>query len=150
MLLTDSLGHAISRRKFYEPCWPVLQATVATRLKTGPVDYGKLANDLATDLAPEWPRASNPPSSVFVAQFVCDLLYAMLGMRNPAAPPMQYALLAELGEFRRAGNGYELADVAKNVEALRELLGRLQAAPPAPPAEPPLHPAVGSPPHDKL
>jgi len=114
------------------------------------VDYDKLANDLATDLTPEWPRASNPPSSVFVAHFVCDLLYAMLGMRNPAAPPMQYAPLAELGKFRRAGNGYELADVAKNVEALRELLGKLQAAPPAPPAVPPLHPAVGSPPHDKL
>ena len=80
VLLTDSMGHAISRRKFYEPCWPLLQATVATRLKTGPVDYGKLANDLATDLAleSEWPRTQKPPSSIFIAQFVCDLLYAML------------------------------------------------------------------------
>ncbi|PYV33665.1 MAG: hypothetical protein DMG22_09120 [Acidobacteria bacterium] len=152
VLLTDSMGHAISRRKFYEPCWPLLQATVATRLKTGPVDYGKLANDLATDLAleSEWPRTQKPPSSIFIAQFVCDLLYAMLGMRNSVAAPMQYALLAELGEFRRAGNAYKPVDATKNVEALRRLLDELQDAPPSPPATPPVHPAVGSPPHDKI
>jgi len=150
VFLTDSVGHAISRRAFYDPCWAVLQAAVAARLKKGPVDFGGLANDLATDLAPEWPRTINPPSSVFIAQFVCDLLYAMLGMRNPVAPPMQYALLAELGEFRRAGNAFEPSDVAANVAALRKLLEKMLAAPPPPPVTPPVHPAVGSPPHDKL
>ena len=114
------------------------------------MDFNLLANDLAGDLAVEWPRAINPSSSVFVTQFVCDLLYAMLGMRNSAASDMKYALLAELGEFRRSGNAFDPTDVAAAVAALRKLLEHMQAAPPPPPETPPVHPAVGSPPHDKL
>lgn len=149
VLITDSFGHPVSRRAFYEACWPLLQAVLNSRAQKGPVDYGVLANDLATNQAAEWPRTNNPPSSVFVMQLMCDLLFAMLGMRNPVAPPMQYALLAELGEFRRAGNAFDPKDAAQGVAELRKLLEKLQAAPPPPPATAPIHPAVGSPPHDK-
>ena len=148
VLILDSTGHPISRRKFYEFCWPLLQAVVAARKQTGPVDYAALANDLATDQATEWPNSNTPSSSAFITRFVCDLLYAMLGMRNPVDRPMQYALLAELGEFRRTGNGYEPKDAADRVTQLRKLLTEVKPTPSSPAAAP-VHPPVGSPPHDK-
>jgi len=149
VLILDSTGRPVSRRKFYDGCWPVLKVVVGARQKTGPVDWALLANDLATDQASEWSTTGNPSSSAFVRQFTCDLLYAMLGMRNPVGLPMQYALLAELGEFRRAGNAYEPKDAANGVTQLQKLLAQLQAAAPPPPTAPPIHPDVGSPPHDK-
>ena len=56
---------------------------------------------------------------VSVAQFVRDLLYAMLGMRGPARDPWAFAVLIELGEHRRVGNAYTPEDVRKTVFALR-------------------------------
>ncbi len=148
VVILDSTGRPISRRRFYESCWPPLKAVVDARKQKGPVDWVGLANDLATDQAPKWPNTGNPPSSAFITQFICDLLYAMLGMRNPVAPPMQYALLVELGEHRRSGNAYTPQDADAEVTALRKLLTKLQATPPATPP-PPVHtPRVGSPPHD--
>jgi hypothetical protein len=149
VLIVDSTGRPISRRNFYDSCWPLLQAVVTARKQQGPVDWANLASDLFTDKTPEWPNSANPRSSAFITQFVGDLLYAMLGMRNPVDPPMQYALLVELGEHRRAGNARQPADAQQAVNSLRKLLTQLQAAPP-PAAPPPVHIiAVGSPPHDK-
>ncbi len=149
VLILDSTGRPLSRRSFYDSCWSLLQAVVDARKQQGPVDWAALANDLITDQSPQWPSTGNPRSSVFIAQFVNDLLYAMLGMRNPVDPPMQYALLVELGEHRRAGNARRPADAQQAVNNLRRLLTQLQAAPP-PAAPPPVHIIpVGSPPHDK-
>jgi hypothetical protein len=49
-------------------------------------------------------------------QLRMDVLYAMLGGRNPAPLPWRYAVLIELGEHRRSGNSYTRADVAAAVE----------------------------------
>jgi hypothetical protein len=149
VLLLDATGRPLSRREFYGSCWPPLRMVVDARKSNSPGDWVGLANDLATDQAAQWPNTAEPRSSTFIKQFVCDVLYAMVGLRNPVAPPMRYALLVELGEHRRAGNHYEPPDAARTVEQLRALLNRLFAAAPLP-VPPPTHmPPVGSPPHDK-
>jgi len=148
-LLTNASGNPLSRRMFYASYWQPLRAAVAARQHNGPVDWTRLANDLATDQAPEWPMGSSR-SSVFIMQFVSDLLAGMLGMSAPVSAPMRDAVLVELGEHRRRGNHYEPAAADRDVQALRALLKQLTAAPPPAPAQAPVYvPPVGSPPHDK-
>ena len=151
VLLTDPVsGKPISRRTFYDSCWPLLLAVIADQQRGGMVDWKQLANDLAGDQAAGWPKTSNPTSSAFITQFLCDLLYGMMGMRNPISAPMRYAILVELGEHRRTGNHYELSDAESAVKEVRDLLKRLRAASAPPPAAMPVRlPPVGSPPHDR-
>jgi hypothetical protein len=149
VLILDSKGRPLSRREFYALCWLPLRAVIDARKPNSPGDWAGLANDLAADQTSQWPNTADPRSSTFIRQFVCDVLYAMVGLRNPVAPPMRYALLVELGEHRRPGNHYEPPDAAGDVRQLRDLLDRLFAVAP-PPAPPPPHmPPVGAPPHDK-
>jgi len=119
--LTDAAGRTISRAMFYAQCWPLLQAVVDARRKAGPVDWAALARDLLGNAAAEWPVASQPPSAKFVIQFTSDMLYAMLGMRNPVPEQWKRAVLVELGEYRHPGNEYKRADAAVAVKAFEKI-----------------------------
>lgn len=150
VLIMDAARNPVSRRKFYDACWTPLRAAVTARKQQGSVDWASLAKDLARDQVQEWPTTINPASSAFITQYTCDLLYAMLGMRNPVAPPTRYALLTELGEHRRVGNAFEPGDATAAVERLRKQLASVPTAPLARTAAPVYVPPVGSPPHDKV
>ena len=55
-------------------------------------------------------------------QLLRDVLYATLGMRNPVAEPWRSALLTEIGEFRRPGNVFDRADIAKGLKEFVSVL----------------------------
>ena len=121
--LTDAAGKTISRATFYAQYLPLLGAVVDARRKAGLVDWIVLARDLLGNAAAEWPVASQPPSAKFVIQFTSDMLYAMLGMRNPVPEQWKRAILVELGEYRHPGNEYKRADAAVAVKAFEKLTG---------------------------
>ncbi len=126
--LTDPNGRVISRATFYSSCWPLLNAVVTARRQTGPpVDWAALAKDLLAGSAPQWPTTSRPGSAAFLIQFAADMLYAMLGIRNPAPEPWRRAVLIELGEYRKPGGnkgeGFTRKDTDTAVEVFRETIG---------------------------
>lgn len=121
--LTDANGTVISRATFYGPCWPLLKGVVDARKGAGGVDWALLASDLLANKAPEWPSTSQPTSSAFLVQFASDMLYAMLGMRGPAAEPWRRAVSIELGEFRQPGNEYSSSDTEAAVKKFKALAG---------------------------
>jgi len=120
--LVDAGGTVISRTTFYTSCWPLLISVVAAKNKQGPVDWAALAKELLTDANPIWPKTQQPPSSAFITQFASDMLYAMLGMRNPVPAPWKFAVLIELGEHRRVGNEYKSEQVGAAVAQFEKLL----------------------------
>lgn len=129
--LTDG-GKVISRATFYVPCWPLLKLVVDARKKAGASDWALLAKDLLSNNAPQWPTTAQPTSSSFLVQFASDMVYAMLGQRNPLAGAYERAVLAELGEHRYPGNDYTRSEVAKAVKAFEKAVKEFeQAARPA-------------------
>ena len=126
---TDAAGHhqkrATARLHFYELGLPLLLVAVQ---KTNPTDWGAFAQQLLVDdnAKTHWPQ---PPevepenftkSSEFIKVFARDILTAMMGMKNPVAEPFRTALLTELGEFRRAGNAYTVADTQQAVALFKQ------------------------------
>ncbi len=136
-VLSSADGKQISRADFYLPYFPLLREVV--KAQPSPVDWEALALSLYSDQCPQWP-ASPLRSSLFIKQFAADMLYAMLGMRNPR-PHMQdanaqsvpqaedelwrLALLIELGEHRRVGNRYTPAGVERSTRALERFIDQL-------------------------
>ncbi|MEA2879726.1 MAG: hypothetical protein QOF14_4922 [Hyphomicrobiales bacterium] len=121
--VTDSAGTPISRGAFYSACWPLLKAVIDDKPPASIAEWKTLADDLANDRRPKWPNTSSPKSSAFLVQFASDMLSGMLGMRTPAASPWREALLIELGEYRRVGNKYSVADTDAAVKEFRKALG---------------------------
>lgn len=115
-VLIDADMQPTWREEFYRPYWPLLKTTVHAADPQTPEDWQVLAAELFAGTAEHWPVAE-PSSDVFIQRLARDLLYAMLGMRNPAPDPWQRALLLELGEQRRVGNSFTLADVERFVAA---------------------------------
>ncbi|MDQ3761818.1 MAG: hypothetical protein M3460_08985 [Actinomycetota bacterium] len=93
-----------------------MKITIHAAAPQSPEDWQVLAAKLFAGTAEHWPVAK-PNSDVFVQRLARDLLYAMLGMRNPAPQPWQRALLIELGEHRRVGNSFTPADAERFVAA---------------------------------
>ena len=54
------------------------------------------------------------------------------GMRNPIAEPWRSAVLAEIGEFRRPGNVYDRADIARGVAEFKKVLAEKIESKPTP------------------
>lgn len=102
------------REEFYQPYWPLLKAAIHAADPQTPQDWQVLAIKLFAGTSEHWPVAELN-SEVLVQQLASDLLYAMLGMCNPAPEPWQRAVLIELGEHRRVGNSFTLADVERFV-----------------------------------
>lgn len=137
-LLMDVEGHPISRAGFYRVNLPLFRAAARLAVAaagTEAVNWQRLADDLASNKSPHWPRSLPRRSSTFLKQFGRDLLYAVLGMRNPAEEPWKHAVLIELGEHRRVGNLYTPDDAAT---ALRSFLAIFDEPSPADTGEPAL------------
>jgi len=152
VFLSDANGRQISRADFYAPYAPLVANTMAAAQADAgasgkPIDWAKLSTDLMNDTSKFWPQDTQLKSSVFSKQFLKDLLYCDLGMRNPAPLPWRYAVLAELGENRRVGNAYGPDQVADMVEAVRDLLHQHEITPPVEEKVAYVAP-VGSPPVD--
>jgi hypothetical protein len=133
-LLMDVEGHPISRAGFYRVNLPLFRAAAELALETAggdDVDWQKFADDLLNNKSPFWPRSLPRRSSTFLKQFGRDLLYAVLGMRNPVEEPWKHAVLIELGEHRRVGNLYTPDDAAK---ALNDFLAVFDEPAPQPSA----------------
>jgi hypothetical protein len=130
--LTDGQGRQISRGQFYASYLPLLLAAVSARVEAGKQVQAKQLTDLAgwkkfalelfTDSCVEWP-SNQPDASSFVFQFTRDLLYAVLGMRNPVVEPLRSAVLTEIGELRRPGNVFTRDDVDRGLADLKSVLG---------------------------
>jgi hypothetical protein len=121
--LADARGHPVSRATFYAACWPLLKAAVDAKKTRGSVDWEALARELLANANAQWPSTQQPSSSAFVTQFASDMLYALLGMRTAAPEPWRYAVLIELGEYRRPGNQYTPKDTATAVTRFEKALG---------------------------
>jgi len=148
-----------ARLTFYKTNLDLFKNALDAARKAGPLDWTKLTDDLWNDKSPFWPSPpAGPPgppkppwtppvkSSVFLRQFLKDILYAVLSMRGPAPDLLNFAVPIELGEHRRPGNKFTLKDPRAAVAEFKETFAKVAKAPPAPPADPPQPPPVGSPP----
>jgi len=148
-----------ARLTFYKTNLDLFKNALDAARKAGPLDWTKLTDDLWNDKSLFWPPPPDGPpgpgkppwtppvkSSVFLRQFLKDILYAVLSMRGPAPGLLNVAVPIELGEHRRPGNKFTLKDPRVAVAEFKETFARVAKAPPAPPADPPQPPPVGSPP----
>jgi hypothetical protein len=140
-------GRPIVRETFYRTYLPLLGEALAAAQAAPEFSWSAFVDALVKDQLRFWP-ATGPRSSAFMLQFTKDALRAMLSMRNPVSPPVQLALLIELGEHRRVGNSYgpqdAAADVAAFIQRMKEVGGKF--VPEAQRFAPTIHPRVGSPP----
>lgn len=118
--LAESSNAPFNRGALYAAALPLLEQAVAAAGNAP--DYVALVDEFYNDKPGHWPAAT-VAASVFIKQFTCDLLYAVLGMRNSARAPWQTAVLSELGEHRRVGNEYSPGMVREARETLKKMLG---------------------------
>ena len=127
---------ATARRHFYELCWPLFLTAVQHFNPVNPANWGTFAQQLLADdhANTHWPQppAVEPEaftkSSEFIKVFARDVLTAMMGMKNVVPEPYRTALLIELGEFRRVGNIYTVADTQAAVIAFKQKIKDVMAA----------------------
>jgi hypothetical protein len=150
-LLIDVEGHPISRIAFYRTYLPLFEyASRMATISAGEigVNWKEFSKSLLTNASPFWPKSLPRRSSTFVKQFGRDLLYAVLGMRNPVPEPWRDAVLIELGEHRRIGNAFNPEDASSVLEAFQVIFDPLFDNGGATPShvEDSMFSAVGSPP----
>jgi hypothetical protein len=122
------VGFPVARSQLYAECVPLLCTAARDRKQANKLDddnpkhWESFMLELFKDQCAEWPEPRSNPSSRFVMQLLRDMLYAVLGMRNPIAEPWCSAVLAEIGEFRRPGNIYDRADIARGLAEFRKVL----------------------------
>jgi len=127
------VGSPIARSQLYAECVPFLCTAARDRKQAKKLDddnpkhWESFMLQLFKDQCAEWPEPRSNPSSRFMIQLLRDMLYAVLGMRSPIAEPWRSAVLAEIGEFRRPGNVYDRADIARGVAEFRKVLGEVTA-----------------------
>jgi len=137
-VLTDADGKPITRAGFYAGYWPSLRQAAGAANPQGPEGWEEFAQKLFRDELGQWPKEPPLRSSGFIKQFAADLLYAMMGMRNPRPhkggdvredQAWQVALLIELGERRRVGNAYTPEDAQAAVDALAAKIDAFKPGP---------------------
>jgi hypothetical protein len=116
----------VSRREFYDACWPPL---IATYQSTPPrnndlASWTTFRDLLRSDQSPLWPPTTPIKSSAFVTQFTIDVLRTCLGQRNAALtdPAWQRAVLIEVGENRTPKNAYTVEQAKAAVDAFLKLI----------------------------
>jgi hypothetical protein len=114
----------VSRREFYDACWPPLIATYASKPPNDSASWNTFRDLLRGDLSALWPPTTPIKSSAFVTQFTIDVLRACLGQRNAAIkdPMWQRAVLIEVGENRYPKNEYTVGDAKAAVDAFLKLI----------------------------
>lgn len=128
--LADASGRQMSRQQLYDQCVPVLIATVKNAQKrlgqsTPPpgVFWTTLAQELHRGNCPEWRGvAGAPQSTLLTEQVLRDALTALLNGWLDSPPPWRYAVLIELGEYRRPGNAYTRDDVEHSLRHFKDAL----------------------------
>ena len=116
---------AISREGFYDACWSPLEDAYRA---SNPDANGWLSfvSSLRADGIQAWPTTRNIRSSLFLRQFTIDVLVATLGQKNPAAtakgPLWPRAVLIEVGENRKPGNAYTVAEAVTAVQHFKSLI----------------------------
>jgi hypothetical protein len=123
--LADASGRQMSRRYLYDQCVPLLVATVKQAQKrVPPPTWTELANELHQGNCPEWRAiAGAPQSTLLTEQLLRDVLTALLNGWLDVPSPWRYAILIELGEYRRPGNAYLRSDVKTALDAFKAALG---------------------------
>jgi hypothetical protein len=123
VLVTESVPGAppqpSSRRDFYRRCWPRLRKVMQQKT---PTDWGTFATDLFADANASWPKTKRPSSKEFIKVFAKDLINGMIEMRVATGGPWKFALLIELGEYRRVGNKYTELNAQQSVDAFKAVL----------------------------
>jgi hypothetical protein len=119
-VLLDDRGSQIARSEFYTSYLPHLAIAAARRQPGDGAAWQRFALDLFSDNCKEWPATAR--SSRFMLQFLRDLLYAILGVRNPVPEPWRSAVLTEIGELRRPGNVYTRADVQGGLNDFKKVI----------------------------
>jgi hypothetical protein len=114
----------VSRREFYDACWPLLIATYGSKPPNDLASWNAFRDLLRSDLSPLWPPTTPIRSSAFVTQFTIDVLRTCLGQRDAALkdPMLQRALLIEVGENRYPKNEYTVGDAKAAVDAFLKLI----------------------------
>jgi len=114
----------VSRREFYDACWPPLIATYASKPPNDSASWNTFRDLLRGDLSALWPPTTPIKSSAFVTQFTIDVLRACLSQRNAAIkdPMWQRAVLIEVGENRYPKNAYTVGDAKAAVDAFLKLI----------------------------
>lgn len=114
----------VSRREFYDACWPTLIATYESKPPNDSVSWNAFRDLLRSDQSALWPPTTPIKSSAFVTQFTIDVLRACLGQRNAAIrdPMGQRAVLIEVGENRYPRNAYTVADAKEAVDGFLKLI----------------------------
>jgi hypothetical protein len=121
-VLLDDRGNQIARSEFYASYLPNLAVAAARRQPADDVAWEKFALALFSDNCKEWPAPETSRSSRFMLQFLRDLLYAILGVRNPVPEPWRSAVLTEIGELRRPGNVYSRGDVERGLDDFKKVI----------------------------
>lgn len=127
-VLLDDRGNQIARSEFYASYLPSLAVAAARRQPADDAAWERFALALFSDTCKEWPAPEIARSSRFMLQFLRDLLYAILGVRNPVPEPWRSAVLTEIGEFRRPGNIYSRHDVERGLEDFKKVIDSYHAA----------------------
>jgi hypothetical protein len=130
--LADASGRQMSRRHLYDQCTPILIKTVRDaqkRLGKAERPPAKFWTDLAQELhrgnCPEWRGvAGAPQSTLLTEQLLRDILTALLNGWLEVPPPWRYAVLIELGEYRRPGNAYARSDVKTALQTFVDALAK--------------------------
>jgi hypothetical protein len=130
--LADASGRQMSRQQLYNQCSPILIAAVnKAQRRLGPATpppsqfWTTLAQELHRGNCPEWRDvAGAPQSTLLTEQLLRDVLTALLNGWLSVPPPWRYAVLIELGEFRRPGNDYSRGDVQSALDDFTAALGQ--------------------------
>jgi hypothetical protein len=115
---------AVSRREFYDACWPLLIATYESKPPNDVKSWNDFRDALRGDSSAPWAPTNPIKSSTFVTQFTLDVLRACLGQRNAALkdPAWQRAVLIEVGENRYPKNAYTVEQAKAAVDAFLKLI----------------------------
>jgi hypothetical protein len=138
--LADASGRQMSRRHLYDQCIPLLTKTAkdAERRLGSPTPppstfWTTLALELHRGNCAEWRAiAGAPQSTLLTEQLLRDVLTALLNGWLDVPPPWRYAVLIELGEFRKPGNAYTRDEVEAARARFAELLQKRWPSAPAP------------------
>ena len=115
---------AVSRREFYDACWPLLIAAYGAKPPNDVKSWNDFRDALRGNTSAPWPATNPIKSSAFVTQFTLDVLRACLGQRNAALkdPALQRAVLIEVGENRYPKNAYTVEEAKAAVDAFLKLI----------------------------
>jgi hypothetical protein len=127
-VLLDDRGNQIARSEFYASYLPSVAVAAARTQPADEAAWEKFALALFSDTCKGWPTPEIARSSRFMLQFLRDLLYAILGVRNLVPEPWRSAVLTEIGEFRRPGNVYSRQDVERGLKDFQKVMNSYHAA----------------------